>query len=115
MVAHNDTEILKSTLTDKCAEDSLECDEMHRPTVDLYVHIDKGGAKKEAGQCSNEFVKLSGYFAKWSFKSINDSKPCCDDQCLPRKSHCPKSSFFVQKFNFDFPRKLSIFWGVKNS
>ena len=23
--------------------------------------------------------------------------------------HC--SSFFVQKFNFDFPRKLSIFWG----
>ena len=85
MVAHNDTEILKSTLTDKCAEDSLECDEMHRPTIDLYVHIDKGGAKKEAGQCSNEFVKLSGYFAKWSFKSSNDSKPCCDDQCLPRK------------------------------
>ena len=30
-------------------------------------------------------------------------------------SHCSKSSFFVQKFNFDFPRKLSIFWGVKNS
>ena len=24
-------------------------------------------------------------------------------------SHCSKSSFFVQKFNFDFPRKLSIF------
>ncbi len=23
-------------------------------------------------------------------------------------SHCSKSSFFVQKFNFDFPRKLSI-------
>ena len=31
------------------------------------------------------------------------------------KSHCSKSSFFVQKFNFDFLRKLSIFWGVKNS
>ena len=30
-------------------------------------------------------------------------------------SHCSKSSFFVQKFNFDFPRKLSIFFGVKNS
>ena len=28
--------------------------------------------------------------------------------------HCSKSSFFVQKFNFDFPRKLLIFW-VKNS
>eukprot|EP00093_Oithona_nana_P002031 02031.XXX_12782_12937_1 [CDS] Oithona nana genome sequencing. len=25
-------------------------------------------------------------------------------------SHCSKSSFFVQKFNFDFPRKLSIFY-----
>ena len=33
-------------------------------------------------------------------------------------SHCSKSSFFVQKFNFDNPRKLSIFWDeklVKNS
>ena len=29
-------------------------------------------------------------------------------------THCSKSPFFVQKFNFDFPRKLSIFW-VKNS
>ena len=29
-------------------------------------------------------------------------------------SHCSKSSFFVQKFNFDFLSKLSIF-GVKNS
>ena len=28
-------------------------------------------------------------------------------------SHCSKSSFFVQKFNFDFPRKLSIFLGEK--
>ena len=27
--------------------------------------------------------------------------------------HCWKSSFFVQKINFDFPRKLSIFWGWK--
>ena len=28
----------------------------------------------------------------------------------PSKSHCSKSSFFVQKFNFDFPRKWSIFF-----
>ena len=28
-------------------------------------------------------------------------------------THCSKSSFFVQKFNSDFPRKLSIFWGKK--
>ena len=34
---------------------------------------------------------------------------------VPTKTtHCSKSSFFVQKFNFDFPRKLLIFW-VKNS
>ena len=26
-------------------------------------------------------------------------------------THCSKSSFFVQKFNFDFPRKLSKFLG----
>ena len=30
-------------------------------------------------------------------------------------THCSKSSFFVQKFNFDFPRKLWIFLRVKNS
>ena len=28
-------------------------------------------------------------------------------------SHCSKSSFYVQKFNFHFPRKLSIFLGEK--
>ena len=28
-------------------------------------------------------------------------------------SHCSKSSFFVQQFNFDFPRTLSIFWDEK--
>ena len=30
-------------------------------------------------------------------------------------SNCLKSSFFVQKFNFDFPRKLPNFFGVKKS
>ena len=29
------------------------------------------------------------------------------------RAHCSKSSFLVQIFNFDFPRKLSIFWGWK--
>ena len=28
-------------------------------------------------------------------------------------THCSKSSFFVQKFNFDFPRKWWIFLGWK--
>ena len=35
---------------------------------------------------------------------------------LLNASHCSKSSFFVQKFNFDFPRKLSIFgWKTRES
>ena len=29
-------------------------------------------------------------------------------------AHCSKSTFFVQKFNFDFPRKLSVFLGEKS-
>ena len=88
MVAAEDVEILKSTLTEKCAERSLDNDDIHRgPNIDLYVHIDKGGAKKEAGRNVNEFVKLSGYFAKWSQGSSNsNSKNCClDEHCLPRK------------------------------
>ena len=32
---------------------------------------------------------------------------------LVQETHCSKSSFFVQKFNFHFPRKLSIFLGEK--
>ena len=31
----------------------------------------------------------------------------------PTSTHCSKSSFFVQKFNFDFPKKLLIFLGEK--
>ena len=81
-------EILKSTLTEKCAERNLDNDEFLQgnTTIDLFVHLDKGGAKKEAGQHNNEFVKLSGYFAKWSQGSSTNSKGCCDDHCLPRKS-----------------------------
>ena len=41
--------------------------------------------------------------------------PCEYNNLVVMYSHYPKSSFFVQKFNFDFPRKLSIFFGVKNS
>ena len=86
MVAQDDIEILKSTLTEKCAENSLDYEEMDRPSIDLYVHIDKGGAKKEDGENGNELVKLSGYFARWSQRPVNDSKPCChDERCLPRK------------------------------
>ena len=31
------------------------------------------------------------------------------------RTHCSKSSFFVQKFNFDFPRKIVEFFWLKNS
>ena len=45
----------------------------------------------------------------------------CFEIISPTKSHvlqvllsrCSKSSFFIQKFNFDFPRKLSIILGGK--
>ena len=40
--------------------------------------------------------------------------PCSDEWNTNTWTHCSKSSFFVQKFNFDFPKKLSIFL-VKNS
>ena len=32
---------------------------------------------------------------------------------IVKTTHCSKSSFCVQKFNSDFPRKLSIFFWVK--
>ena len=34
------------------------------------------------------------------------------NDCVP--THCAKSSFFVQKFNFDFPEKIVDFLGWKN-
>ena len=43
---------------------------------------------------------------KIDFKVINFKNVIFHLMCCP---HCSKSSFFVQKFNFDFPRKLSIF------
>ena len=34
-----------------------------------------------------------------------------ENYCKKSHSHCSKSSFFVQKFNFDFPRKIvELFW-----
>ena len=44
------------------------------------------------------------------------SHPSRPKQAIPRsrKTFCFKCSFFVQKFHFEFPRKLSIFW-VKTS
>ena len=53
--------------------------------------------------------------------NLDELKEALDDDnkengtFLKFKKHCSKSSFFVQQFNFDFPRKLSFFWGVKNS
>ena len=43
-------------------------------------------------------------------RNLKNNENFSDLQCNIG-AHCSKSSFFVQKFNFDFPRKLSIFLG----
>ena len=47
-------------------------------------------------------------------KKVEKKKSDPSSSNAPGMSHCSKSSFFVQRFNFEFPRKLSIFW-VENS
>ena len=47
------------------------------------------------------------------FPKGSNIKDCIDFWYQVSKTHCSKSSFFVQKLNFDFPRKLSIFWAEK--
>ena len=49
-----------------------------------------------------QLLKMGWCGGKWSIMMLNLYLP-----------HCSKSSFFAQKFNFDFPRKLSIFFGEK--
>ena len=48
-------------------------------------------------------------------RQFGDLEKSCLDKFVASSvgPHCSKSSFFVQKFNFDFPRKLSIFLGEK--
>jgi len=41
------------------------------------------------------------------------SNELCGYSVSLTKTHCSKSSFFVQIFNFDFPKKLSFFFWVK--
>ena len=60
---------------------------------------------KQITLCSSSLAFVEGdddttASVMWFFRCVNNA-------------HCWKSSFFVQKFNFDFPRKLSIFWGEK--
>ena len=43
----------------------------------------------------------------------NISEPLSTLTAASSSAHCSKSSFFGQKFKFDFPRKLSIFGGEK--
>ena len=47
-------------------------------------------------------VRMSCYRVSQQVLDIKEKKR--------KKKPCLKSSFFVQKFNFDFPRKLSIFF-----
>ena len=58
---------------------------------------------------SSYIVQQQIYKKKSTFLSVRTSKS------RYYASHCSKSSFFVQKFNFDFPRKLSISFWLKNS
>ena len=64
---------------------------------------------KQITLCSSSLAFVEGdddttASVMWFFRCVNNIM-----------SHCSKSSFFVQKFNFDFPRKLSIFFWLKNS
>ena len=43
----------------------------------------------------------------------NDNVLRENEQKYQHFAHCSKSSFSVQKFNFDFPKKFSTFWGEK--
>ena len=76
------------------------------------------------GQVSPNFQETERVLHREAFKPASHfSEVRGYEKAVPRQicvrfsilSHCSKSSFFVQKFNFDFPRKLSIFFGVKNS
>mgnify|MGYP001245555750 CR=1 FL=1 len=59
------------------------------------------------GQKVQEIVSF-GFPAKVNICVLAQQPSKCN-----RLTHCSKSSFFVQKFNFDFPRKLSNFLGKK--
>ena len=57
-----------------------------------------------------------GVLKRPDVSSSGESRPHSDPKSVRiifMYSHCSKSSFFVQKFNFDFLRKLSIFGGEK--
>ena len=75
------------------------------------------------GQVSPNFQETKRVLHREAFKPASHfSEVRGYEKAVPRQicvrfsilSHCSKSSFFVQKFNFDFPRKLSIFFWVKN-
>ena len=76
-------------------------------------------------ESSQNLVEQNTTMGKEDHKSENVIKPHLLENlnALPespptktvRITHCSKSSFIVQKFNFYFPRKLSIFIWVKNS
>lgn len=87
ITADEDVDVLRGALSEKNYSDGLEY-EVKRPTVDLFVHIEKGGAHKDK---SHALVRLSGYYARWSTslkRQQNNEKSllCSDEHCLPRKS-----------------------------
>ena len=66
----------------------------------ILPHYIVMGAKGE----SNKFIVI--------ISNVIKTKEIENYYILTFLSHCSKSSFFVQKFNLDFPRTLSpLFWG----
>ena len=51
--------------------------------------------------------------SQWSLLHLDLKKKKNQEFLSIQFPHSSKSSFFVKKFNFDFPRKLSIFLGEK--
>ena len=106
ITAEEDIDVLRETLTEKNAlgngnQEKMDLDDMaggngglvKSPTLDVYVHVEKGGAHKELDfNKSHALVKLSGYLARWPQHQNNSqqqnsdvAKVPCDENCLPRK------------------------------
>ncbi len=101
MTSEDDVGALRGILSEKNAEKFLAAAELNEAKrIELFVHMDKGGAQKELslGKSQHVLVRLSGYYSKWSLSNKSHhhqhhnegSKTPCDEHCLPRKSNLIK-------------------------
>ena len=70
---------------------------------------------EDSNSCNNDCVQADKTTCDAVISIPTPPYPKLQDLSHPiYHTHCSKSSFFVQKFNFDFPRKIvELFW-VKN-